>query len=589
MKFSPASAKSRVLLCCFAALIAAVPASFAQKDPADGRPPPKPRPTPPVTPAPTPTAVVKPTPPKINFVAPVLPSRNALTGPDQTWGMTGITLIDEMGDINFRRSRDRNRFFHRNKTSAPEGFSVTGPKIEGQERAYKPHKLTIPPNAVIINTSDNLTGGGLIPIAYTSDESGAAQAEDSSAASADHPPIVLQVSAARSNLVLFNQDDQLSCGDIGHGDKTLLMGSVGTTFSTNNKVVYLHAGRLIVDSAHEPVKIATKTVGLKIEPESTVLFEYWPSKPIRIVALAKHHAPPVKVRVSFISGPPVLLEPGQELLVSEHQIDQANLQPHDGVERTVVDESKTLSGGEIIKRSFSVAQLAPKLLLSASQFQLLNGHKKAAYERMLSHIAHTPAPNGVAQEQRTSWTPDPVRMFATDGTELMTGPAGDVSLFSGTMFVKAPPRTLIKTDLNEIHVDRPAVLAVQCKPGSVRVDPCDGQRAVWTLTDRHRIELSPGTELLLTEHTPSSDDAYAPDGIGRRKVTATKLPNGLTVVLSDFSIISMLSTQPHLRMLKKPITPTDSQLVDNVLSTAAILNLTTSSRGGFFAHKGSQE
>ncbi|HEY9870818.1 MAG TPA: hypothetical protein V6D08_16760 [Candidatus Obscuribacterales bacterium] len=490
--------------------------------------------------------------------------------------MTGITLIDDLGDLNYRKTRGQRHHLPKSKSSGPEEFSVTGPRIEGGEQTYNPHKLTIPPDAVIIDTSDNLTGGNLVPIAYR--EPGAER----------HPPIVVRVSAARSNLVLFNQNDQLSYGDISHDDKTLLMGSIGTTFSSSNKIVYLHAGRLIVDSAHEPVRIATKMVGVKVEPGSTVLFEYWPSKPIRIMALAKHHAPSAKVRVGFISGAPISLEPGQELIVSEGPIKTADLEPGDGVERKVLKETRPPTGGEVIMRSFSVGQFAPGVLLSADQWRACRGAKAKAYERMVSHIgAHASLPKlQPAQSNQglhSGWSADPVRIFAKDGTELMTESTGDLSLFSGTMLVRAPEGTRVKTDLGEIHVDGAAVLAVQSAPGAVRVDTCDGRDAVWVLTGRHRIELNPGTELLLTDHTPTSAEAYARDGVGRRKVTATQLPNGITVVLSDFSIMSLISNQKHLKALKRPDTPTDSQLVDHVLSTAAILNLTTATRGGFFA------
>ncbi len=580
MNFFPTSTKSVAMLCLFAMLTATAPAGIAQGKPPGGPPdkPPdgggKPRRLPERTPPPVRAPQVISTPPKIQFVQPRSPFPNALTGPDQTWGMTGITLINELGDLNYRKSKGHRHHLQQKKSGGPEEFSVTGPRIEGDSQTYNPHKLTIPPDAIIIDTSDNLTGGGLVPIAYREP-------------AASHPPIVVRVSAARSNLVLFNQDDQLSCGDISHGDKTLLMGSVGTTFSSTNKVVYLHAGRLLVDSAHEPVRIATKTVGVKVEPGSTVLFEYWPSKPIRIMALAKHHGPSAKVRVSFISGAPISLEPGQELLVSEGQIKPADLEPGDGVERKVLQETRPLTGGEVLTRSFSVQQFAPQVMLSPAQVRACSSQKAKAYERMVSHIAvHSSLPPSGQDSQApaSTWSADPVRMFAKDGTELMTESTGAVSLFSGSMLVRAPAGTRVKTDLGEIHVDDPAVLAVQSAPGAVRVDTCDGQGAVWALTGRHRIELNPGTELLLTDHTPSSEEAYARDGVGRRQVTATQLPHGISVVLSDFSIMSLLSNGKHLKTLKKPDTPTDSQLVDNVLSTAAILNLTTGSRGGFFAH-----
>jgi hypothetical protein len=484
--------------------------------------------------------------------------------------MTGITLINDLGDLNYRKTRGHGHYLTKKKKAGPEEFSVSGPRIEGDAQTYNPHKLTIPPDAIIIDTSDNLTGGGLVPIAY---RPGAVE---------NHPPIVVRVSAARSNLVLFNQDNQLSCGDISNGDKTLLMGSIGTTFSTTNKVVYLHAGRLLIDSANDPVRIATKMVGVKVEPGSTVLFEYWPSKPIRVMALAKH-GPSAKVRISFISGAPISLEPGQELLISEGQIKPADLEPADGVERKVIDENRPPTGGEVVTRSFSVQQFAPQVLLSPAQVRACSSQKSKIYDRMLSHIGRLESLPKDSQSKSDTWSPDPVRMFAKDGTELMTESTGAVSLFSGTMLVKAPTGTRVRTDLGEIRVDDPAVLAVASAPGAVRVNTCDGQDAVWALTGRHRIELNPGTEMLLTDHTPSSEEAYAHDGVGRRKVTATQLPNGISVVLSDFSIMSLMSNGKHLKTLKKPDTPTDSQLVDHVLSTAAILNMTTASRGGYFA------
>jgi hypothetical protein len=521
---------------------------------------------------------------------------------DQNWGKASITLIDQFADNNYQKNKTH-KAFHKNK-KAPDNsvFSKAGSESEGAESSaapeFKAHKLSIPPNAIIINTGDNLTSGGLIPIAYktaevpvNSDDQANGGTKDTGSGTENHPPIVIQVSAARSNLILFNQDKQVSLGDISRNDQTFLSGSKGTTFSSNNGIIYLHVGSLLLDSSSEPVKVATKLAGLKIEPGSAALFEYWPNKPIRVVALAGKGQAPVKVRVSFLPGAPIVLAPGEELLVSESQLSDEDLKATDGSERKLLDKGEGLTGGSVVKRSLPLEKFDRTLVLDSKQAQLLSAVKKNAYGRLLAHLAKDA---GCSQDDLSqpdtntipaNWSADPMRIFASDGTELMTQDNGRLTLYSGSVFLRAPSNSLVETELGAVHIDDPAVLSICYNSGALRVNTCDGPRAVWVLTGHYKILLNPGTELLLTDHAPSQSEAYAADGIGRRRVTAATLDNGLTAALSDFSVFSMLNSTPYLKPLKKPVTSTDAKIVDTVLSSAATLNITTSARGEFFTQE----
>ncbi|HEY9790438.1 MAG TPA: hypothetical protein V6D22_08565 [Candidatus Obscuribacterales bacterium] len=499
-------------------------------------------------------------PPPIIFVS---PPANAVLPTDQNFGKTGITLIDQFADRNFAKNRDL--FHKRDKTAGEVMYSVTGSRVGGDEQSkplmFKRGALCPPANAVIINTADSTSGEHLLPIAYTE---GTASVTRNGASTQSHPPIVIHVSAARSNLVLFNKDNQLSLGDMANNDQTLFSGSSGTAFSANNGIVYLHVGRLLIDSGSETVKVATKAAGLKVEPGSAALFEYWPGQPIRVVALAGANPSPVKVRVSFRTGEPIELQPGQELVISD--------------QHTV--ETSTIA----------LDKLDRQLTLVADQTQQLSPAEKTAYDRLLAHLASGAkkstsdlSPTSSTDSRTKGWIAEPLRIFAADGSELMTDEDGRVTLYSGNIFLRTAGPAVIQTEFAAIRIEDAAVVAAQYSSGTLRVDTCDGPHAVWVVTGHYRIPLNPGTELLLTDHKPQQSEAYAADGIGRRRVTAAGLDNGLTVALADFSIFSMLKNMPYLRPLKRPATAVDARLVDGLLGEAATLNAITSARGEFFA------
>ena len=92
--------------------------------------------------------------------------------------------------------------------------------------------------------------------------------------------------------------------------------------------------------------------------------------------------------------------------------------------------------------------------------------------------------------------------------------------------------------------------------------------------------LLPGQEIMLTWANPEEKDLSPPDGIGRRNQDVRHLPDGATAVVSDFSMITLISNLSRLRTTTEQ---SDRKIREQMMKTAAAIDTITHGYGNYRA------
>ena len=159
------------------------------------------------------------------------------------------------------------------------------------------------------------------------------------------------------------------------------------------------------------------------------------------------------------------------------------------------------------------------------------------------------------------------------------------SLFieTGEIFLDALSPVEIETRVARVRAAKGALISIQVSNGCTYVRVCSNNGTVAVSVKGTVIDLHSGEELLVTAHKPESSECMPGDGIGRRFVRTTTIDDRF-VTISDFSIISMLSSSTHVPSIqstsgKKLI----NQVTSRILKTAAAVDVALKHRGAYFS------
>ncbi|MBI4533891.1 MAG: hypothetical protein HY711_08070 [Candidatus Melainabacteria bacterium] len=404
--------------------------------------------------------------------------------------------------------------------------------------------------------------------------------------------VLIRMHGNHSNLLVFTEHDQVFTGEAGGGKDVLLRGSAGAVLSLEHDMIVPHRGSFVVDTGKNPVRLATSTVGVKIEPQSTAIIDFFPKKVIRVVAVAGGNSEAVKVRTSAKPDEVTSLRAGKEFFIV---YDKAELVA--GAYRVPRAQAGMVDISSIrtAERCINISQVVKQEPLLVEWQTSLTGSKKVVAERFLSHVRDSV---GAAQREQsydsTSYhsvrTPrrlvpqcgEPLRFLAADGTDLMLSGSREVSLLKGSLYLNTPAQMTIKTPLATVFADKSSLVSAEYKQGRLRVQACSGPDDVCVVCGQYKIPLKPGAEVLLADHYPTQQEVYGTDGIGRRCFNAFALGNSVFIVKADFSIASMLLNVHHLKSLRRPWSTDDKHLLESLLKTAAAIEYVTRGRGGYF-------
>ncbi len=397
------------------------------------------------------------------------------------------------------------------------------------------------------------------------------------------------------SLVLFTQFNQVFSGftsdDEQDNDELIITGSPGTIMSNDEGFIRLHSGRVLVDTGSKRFTIHTATADINLDAQATAIVDAQPGRPVRVMALAGGGSHPANITTSQDGA--FGLKPGEELIISDKDLEENDLIPTDGIERTVVPGGVERHLRRVQRTTFPVGSGTMRHLIIAGVPVSLGGVERRVQKHMAGasscsrsqgdHANTATSLNVLAAKSMPAYThtATAARVLTDPGTEFTLVKQNVISLTQGKIFVNAPENTIVETALGQVHGLKGACFAVEAQPGILRIQSLTGPGLVSAVVGNRKIALAPGCEVVA--NSSKTSDVLPSDGVGRRGLREFAVNGKLDLVFTDFSIISLIKSAPHLQALRQPTCSYDRALQRKLLKCAAVVHQVTAHKGPYSA------
>jgi hypothetical protein len=394
----------------------------------------------------------------------------------------------------------------------------------------------------------------LIPISWN--ESGGEKAFMLCSEQPSIPHVIVRLSQNSNELMVFTKRNQFSSAERFGAEDALLSGFPGTVVSGKKQNLVLHKGQLVVDTGNTALKIATKAGGVKIEPNTTAIIEYQPTRSFSVIALASKSSTPVKARLAITADRVTELANQERLSIDLSKDGPAALESVDQSKVDVNNYVRTLPGKTIGSASKLIARMEKRVKLAA-------------------------ADKSKSSEESALMTTEPVHLVGLDGSRVVASEGGSIALLEGRVFLHSQAPQIVRTKLGDAYLQGDSVNSLEVSNGQTRLLCCSEPKSSIFVANKHGIPMNWGMETVVTNHAPTWNDAVPNDGIGRRQFEMHKL-NDLHCVMSDFSIHALMLKGRHLKSIRVPACSTHERLRDKLLKTAAALQVVTAKKGRYY-------
>ena len=161
---------------------------------------------------------------------------------------------------------------------------------------------------------------------------------------------------------------------------------------------------------------------------------------------------------------------------------------------------------------------------------------------------------------------------------------GAINLAGGEVLFVAKKSSLITAGALFISLAPGAVVLVSKTPEAVKVrdlHDCKANSVRAYVRNGPSRTVAPGEELALSRNAYQASKALA-DGIGRRRVDVYPCSDGKCLLVSEFSVINLLSSNRLLALVRTSVKQRqDKRLVESLLKTSAVLLTITQGHGNF--------
>jgi hypothetical protein len=146
-------------------------------------------------------------------------------------------------------------------------------------------------------------------------------------------------------------------------------------------------------------------------------------------------------------------------------------------------------------------------------------------------------------------------------------------------FDDGPLETIkVKTPHATAHVNRRSLVLVRVKDGCDHIFVLLGSASI--NVGRHSARISTGEQAVVTNHDPGLNDLGG-DEIGRRRLRMTKVGDGMTMSLCEFSLVHCIEREPMVYSLVHSKTADSKTIKEKLIKMAAVLNYVTSRHGPY--------
>jgi hypothetical protein len=212
------------------------------------------------------------------------------------------------------------------------------------------------------------------------------------------------------------------------------------------------------------------------------------------------------------------------------------------------------------------------------------GFKLDMNKQLLMPVGYfVPESNQIAYANMPSVEIDSAKLFHGPKTRFTIDGDDIISLASGDALVEASEPTVINCFNNKLYMSPGTVALLSNRDGVFKVINlyeihCG---SIKILIGKKHFNLCVGQEVLIGKDITSSNCLANDLPIGRRRTRNIKLKNGLELVRSEYSHVSLMQQHDLLSKLMHSPKKDDQKLADKLIKMAACITQTTSKHGPF--------
>lgn len=386
-------------------------------------------------------------------------------------------------------------------------------------------------------------------------------------------------SVASGNCQPFTHEDD---------DGSVVIGTAGTAVAKSKKDLMVKQGRLFAMAGNAPLSIETSKGRVSLPANSSAIIEQNSSKFLRVTQLSGGNATvETKGGAKSFSA-----TPGEEVLIADEGMSDEELIPIDGIDRISVEATIKLSGVQIQKSRFNRDRLFERdMLLNCNQScfpvrfrnkltQMRNAPKTPNHLQAIAYVQPT-APKNDAAVSTTSIGTAIIKHNGNSVFQVETDK--QLLLQSGELLVSAEDLTIIRTTEGMVAL-KPSTIALVSKDGNVlkvRSLYDAGVGDVQVYGAKQKLALNAGQEIVTARTYDDASRSMKKDAVGRRKITSVDLADGASLIQSEYSFLTLLSSSP---VLSRVMLSTDKETVnlsDRVSRMMVMLGIVTRAHGQF--------
>jgi hypothetical protein len=379
----------------------------------------------------------------------------------------------------------------------------------------------------------------------------------------------VKFSTNRQDVIQFTGSQSVS-GAIVASPGSLISGKSNTTMTVDQSQSVLHTGAVLIDVPKFPVKIGVLSGQLTVLPSSSVAVTA-SGNLARIAAIAG------SAKVSFLATPLSSSSVEQYILCSggANRTQELTIQAGESVIIALnpkTEKGNREAGRRIVRGSFSVKDALARANRDGMLFDAPVDGRSSVLQRTAKVV--------LGESLHCGTRPNATHIIAADRTVFYEDIPGVLSLVVGGLFIDPSSRTTVNVDGLKIMIDKGELATVEVSKLGTRIRACSADNGVNVQLGNSSVNLTSGTEMFITDRKPDKDDLSPRDGIARRQVSVY-LAGAKNVVMTDFSIVSMINKVPYLKALLHPTASIERNEREKLLKTAAALHIATGARGRF--------
>ncbi len=392
---------------------------------------------------------------------------------------------------------------------------------------------------------------------------------------------------------------------LGGDEDTLLVGDKGTALSPQgNRNVVLEEGRVVAMIGKQAVTVDAGVAQVHIAGNSTSVVQATKSL-VRIQNLAGHETEITVERNGKTNT--IHAAAGEEVVLADEALCEEELIAVDGVDRTPVDGTVSISGMRVVKNKFDPKMMVQKenlLLCSSGSFYVTRRIQQLKADTHSNKIKTPPARRALLQSalpsvykpiaavapmlppgrtQVISVSNGSARVKHEAGAKLSFPGPNLILLESGEILVSAIQRTVVRGADTTVFIKPGTIVQVTLKDKVLQVKnlwDCLGASGVEQIVAGRKILLAPGQESITGPSKKHVMQSVSLDPVGRRSQMVTEVGEK-HVMRCEFSPQSLLTERQWLRGLMQSDGVHDRQIIARIMKMSAVLSTVTSRHGAF--------